>query len=128
MEIEIWHLVVGIVGQLATFLVATGGLIVKVRNADQAREDKRREEASKNLREMREAIEAGDKAARQRAHEQIEAVRNEVADVRSRVDKVEREVAGMPTRDQLDRGFSDLREAIQHLTQRVDQLHDVPRH
>lgn len=123
-QIEAWHLLAVVGGHLATFILTTAGLILKVRNADQRREDARQKSANAQFQELADKIQRGDEQAREKASQQIEGVRQEVTEMRVRVDKVEREVAAMPTREQLDRGFSDIREAIHALSQRVDLIND----
>jgi len=72
------------------------------------------------------AIRAGDEKARAAAHEQIEKVAEHVRSVEQRVGQVEKEVAAMPTRDQLDTAFKDLRAVIeqhnQAMTDRIDRM------
>lgn len=131
MNIEWWQLGIVAVGQVLTFGLAAAGLVVKVRNQDQAREDKRQENANAQLQKLTDKITDGDEHARAKAAEQIEGVRLEVTDMRARVDALEREVAAMPTREQLDRGFKDLRDLMGVMTQRIDFLvdrraHDLP--
>jgi len=72
------------------------------------------------------AIRAGDEKARAAAHEQIEKVAEHVRSVEQRVGQVEKEVAAMPTREQLDTAFKDLRTVIeqhnQAMTDRIDRM------
>jgi preprotein translocase subunit YajC len=72
------------------------------------------------------AIKAGDEKARAAAHEQIEKVAEHVRSVEKRVGQVEKEVAAMPTREQLDTAFKDLRMVIeqhnQAMTERIDRM------
>ena len=134
-QIQLWELILSAAVLAATILLGLAGLLLRWRGVEDARETARQEHAEQQMTELRQAIQAGDDKARKLAHDQIEDlrqdVRREVSELRGRMDQVEREVAAMPTRDQMDRLFGELRATMKEhhaaLTARMDSWADARR-
>jgi preprotein translocase subunit YajC len=103
--------------QVVVIVLTIYGIMRAQRNKEQERQDK-----------LSNIIQAGDDKARAAAHEQIEKVASHVRSVEERVGQLECDVAAMPTREQLETSFKDLRTIIeQHnsaMTERIDRILD----
>jgi cell fate (sporulation/competence/biofilm development) regulator YmcA (YheA/YmcA/DUF963 family) len=110
-QIELWHVVAGLMLQVGFFVVAVATYL----NRRQAR--------------LYDAITEGDDKARKAAHQQIASVSENVKLLERRVGQLEKDVAAMPTREQFETSFNALRDLMERhnrdMTARIDRLLEV---
>ena len=127
-EISYIEIALGMAAQVLAIAGTIVTVIIRQNNAERKRVEDIRKADEERLDALYDSIRTGDEEARKVAHEQIEKLAQHVQSVDRRVVQLEKDVAVMPTRDQLDQQFGSLRKALddhnRSLTTRIDRMMD----